>query len=97
MDLQEMINTMSNDELSKQVGMVYQVWDDGEITLQKCGDLLWQRSIHTINPDLGFGKLADINFPHKRGIYSYAFVTDKDAESIRQAMKEYLKVELEIA
>ena len=26
--------------------ITYQVWEDGEITLQKGGDLLWQRKLH---------------------------------------------------
>ena len=30
--------------------MVYQVWEDGEITLQKGGSLLWQRNLHCIEP-----------------------------------------------
>ncbi len=30
--------------------MVYQVWEDGEITLQKAGDLLWCRNLHCIVP-----------------------------------------------
>lgn len=31
-------------------GMIYQVWEDGEVTLQKCGPLLWQRNLHMISP-----------------------------------------------
>lgn len=32
-------------------GMVYQVWEDGEITLQKGGSLFGQRTLHTIEQE----------------------------------------------
>lgn len=49
MNLQELINFHSHPEMAYQTGMVYQVWEDGEITLQKSGDLLWERSLHCID------------------------------------------------
>ena len=33
-------------ELAEVEGMVYQVWNDGEVTLQKSGSLLNQRNLH---------------------------------------------------
>jgi len=89
MNLQEMIDKMSNEALSKQIGMVYQIWDDGEITLQKCGDLLWQRTLHCMRPQL-CKTFTELNFPNKSGSHSYAFVSREDAESIRTAMEEKL-------
>lgn len=34
----------------KAMQMVYEVWEDGEITLTKGGDLFRQRSLHCIQP-----------------------------------------------
>lgn len=33
---------------AKNDGMVYQVFEDGEITIQKGGSLLWQRALHCV-------------------------------------------------
>ena len=90
--LQNAVNDASNDSLSEQVGMVYQIWDDGEITLQKSGDLLWQRSIHCMNPAIKV--IEGINFPHKHGKHSYAFVDRDDAESIRELIRERALLEI---
>jgi len=40
----------NNPELAKQHGMVKQLWNDGEITCQKSGELLWQRTLHQFHP-----------------------------------------------
>ena len=67
----------------KKPGMVYQVWQDGEITLQKCGDLFGQRNLHCIDPAVRNAP-AGLVFPHKSGDNSYAFVANReDAEEIR--------------
>lgn len=91
--LQELINGASNDLLSKQVGHVFQIWDDGEITMQKSGDLLWQRSLHTMKPDIG--KVFELDFPHKRGVHSFAYVTNENAIVIREEMKKELILEIQ--
>jgi hypothetical protein len=72
-----------NDQYSKEPGMVYQVWEDGEITLQKSGELLWQRSLHCIVPALT-KYYAGLKFPCEYGEHSFAFVRNKEeAEEIR--------------
>ncbi len=42
------INSFNKPELAEQEGMVCQLWEDGEVTLQKSGNLLWMRSLHSI-------------------------------------------------
>jgi len=92
--LQEMINKASNDSLSEQVGMVYQVWDEGEITLQKSGDLLWDRSLHYMKPAIKV--IEGINWPHVSGSHGYAFVDRDDAESIRERIRREAIIEIEM-
>jgi hypothetical protein len=78
-------NELNNDEAAKKPGMVYQVWEDGEITLQKSGELLWQRNLHCIVPGLRLPKdKPELTFPHKLNGHSYAFVnSEEDAQKIR--------------
>jgi hypothetical protein len=45
----EAIAKHSNDELAKKEGHVTQVWSDAEVTSQKSGDLLGQRTLHTFS------------------------------------------------
>jgi len=80
--LQAAIVEESNDSLSKEPGMVYMVFEDGEVTLQKSGDLLWQRTLHCIVPGLKDAMSPDL-FPHKLNKHGYAFVTRDGAERIR--------------
>lgn len=69
--------------------MVYQVWEDGEVTLQKGGDLLWKRSLHTILPGLDMKVEASV-FPCQIDSHGYAFVEDLDAaKSVRKALCEH--------
>ena len=49
-------------ELRKAHGMVYEIWEDGEITLQKCGELYGMRNLHCIVP--GFSTV-NIPLPYK--------------------------------
>jgi hypothetical protein len=64
---------------------VCQVWDDGEITSQKGGELLWNRTLHSIYPALGF--VTDVEFPcaHDSG-HRYAVVTHDEALRVRSLM-----------
>lgn len=39
-------------EAPKQPGHVQQIWEDGEITSQKGGELLWQRTLHCWRPPI---------------------------------------------
>ena len=45
-DLETKLLALHDPNLEKQDGGVVQIWQDGEITYQKSGDLLWQRSLH---------------------------------------------------
>lgn len=59
---------------------VTRVWDDGEIDSQKGGYLYGHRSVFTRESPVNVTGLA---FPMSNGKYSYAIVTSKDAERIR--------------
>lgn len=80
---EQVIAAKHNPELAKQPGHVYQVWEDGEITLQKCGDLLWQRSLHSIYPGDPTRAVDPALFPMRHGPHGYAFTTKWDALRIR--------------
>jgi hypothetical protein len=47
------LNTLHKPELRKREGMVYEIWQDGEITLTKSGSIYGQRNLHMIVPGLG--------------------------------------------
>ena len=51
-NIKKMFLEYSNPELAKLEGHVYQVFNDGEITLQKSGSLLGQRSMNIIENGL---------------------------------------------
>lgn len=58
-------------------GMVYQLWEDGEVTLQKCGPLLGCRNLHMI----GFpvkGLDLSLMLPHRSGEHSFVWLTSHD-------------------
>lgn len=84
--VQEMIDAASNDQLSQQEGHVYQLWQDGETTSQKAGELLWQRSLHQMDAGLEGVKL-NLKWPHQtHSGNGYIFCTELDAKKIRIAM-----------
>jgi hypothetical protein len=69
---------LANDE----TGMVVQVWNDGEITCQKCGSLLWQRTLHCWKSG---HPTNSVEMPHKyQKDYSYAFVSKEEAYKISE-------------
>lgn len=49
-DFIEACKQAHNPELAKKSGMLIQIWQDGEITSQKCGELLHQRTLHCLIP-----------------------------------------------
>ena len=85
MTLQELINFHSHPELSEQTGSVYQVWDDGEITLQKCGDLLWQRNLHMMEIGFGYSE-KECSWPNFINDHGYIFTDREGAEAVREAL-----------
>jgi len=84
--MKELITSCNNDELAKQSGMVYQVWEDGEITLQKSGDLLWRRTLHSIHYGMSDKAIPIEDFPHKSGSHGFAYVNEADALCIRETI-----------
>lgn len=69
--------------LAEQAGHVYQVWEDGEITLQKCGPLLWQRNLHMIERGDPARATDWTAWPCKLGNHGYIFTTKERAYRIR--------------
>jgi hypothetical protein len=44
----EILESIHKPEEITKAGMVYEIWEDGEITLQKCGELYGQRGLHQV-------------------------------------------------
>lgn len=83
--MKELIELHSKPELAEEDGMVYQVWEDGEITLQKSGRLLWQRSLHTIHPGDPSKAVSTNLFPkeyHTNG-HAFIFTDDEGSQKVR--------------
>lgn len=80
-EIKKLAQELDNPKLAKQdPGMVIQVWQDGEITCQKCGELLWERTLHCFKTGHPKNK---VEMPHKHTTTdSYAFVTREDANKI---------------
>ena len=84
-ELAAYVRGVHDHNLPDQEGMVYMVWQDFEITLQRSGDLLWKRGLHTIRPGI-----PDINYimPETNGKDSFACVPENTIEYIKQALTE---------
>lgn len=81
--LKSLIEKHNKPELAENVGMVYQVWSDGEITLQKSGPLLWQRNLHSIIPGTNEKKQEIVDlFPEKYNGHGFIFCTEYGAREI---------------
>lgn len=84
--LEQAIARLHDPKWLKEPGHVYQVWEDGEVTLQKSGDLLWQRNLHMME----FGiPGVDFTMPMKsHSGHSYAVVASgEEAEYLRGLMR----------
>lgn len=94
-ELKAFIQSASNDELAAMPGHVTQVWHDGEITIQKSGDLLGQRTLHTVRPGLECEKLSmppgDFQHQNQSG-NGFIYCTPEDAATIRDAIFERAKL-----
>ena len=68
--------------------MVYQVWEDGELTLQKGGDLLWQRTLHVDRMGSARKALPVEWFPCKNssGSHGYIFTDRAGADIVHDAI-----------
>lgn len=64
---------------AKEQPMVYRVWEDGEVTLEKGGELFGQRTLHMIHP--GGAALPAEWMPHQNhgGTHGYLFARDYEA------------------
>lgn len=90
-ELKAFIASKHKPELALLPGMVKQVWEDGEITCQKSGDLLWQRTLHSFQPGIRIEGLqwpVDLCPVKDSETHSYAFIADEDEVPIREAFKE---------
>jgi hypothetical protein len=102
-DILEEIKKCHNEQLAKESGHVYQIWNDGEITLQKSGNLLNMRNLHTMESGFTLDKdtiyssywnIKKEDMPNRKD--GSAYVTKDDAYRIRQMMAKYLIQELAI-
>jgi|SRR5947207_12400952 len=92
-ELKQAIATKNKFELSEQPGMVYQIWEDGEITLQKSGPLLWGRTLHCIVP--GDIPLTKELMPIEERLHGYAFIESLEVGmELRKLMQEYINQSL---
>lgn len=89
-EIEALAQSVDNPELAKQHGMVTQVWEDGELTSQKSGDLLWQRTLHMFERGVQGAATLSLTFPHRSGGHSFAWVTTRDGYRVRKAIKEML-------
>ena len=65
--------------------MVGQVWEDGEYTLQKGGDLYGMRSLHCIKPGIESCAIPGDGFPIRAGSHGSIFVSsDADMKEARR-------------
>lgn len=87
--LKQLIIDNHNPALAKE-SMVYQVWENGEITAQKGGSLLWQRTLHLHEFALNIS-ISVAWMPERFQSHGYAFTTKEGALAIRQGIKDFAK------
>lgn len=86
-----MIQKAHNPELAKQEGMVYQLWQDGELTVTKSGELLGLRNLHMIEagfirkPEM-YSKWMHVMVPD--GENAFIYCAKEDAYAIREVMQQ---------
>lgn len=85
-EFKNLLEIHSKPELAEQDGMVYQVWEDGEITLQKSGKLLWKRTIHIIVDGIPSKKLDPNLFLNYSNDHGYIFTDKNGADTIRNVI-----------
>ena len=81
--VQALVELYDNPELENRAGMLAQLWDDGELTLQKSGDLLWQRTVHITHRAIP-NCLWDM--PHSHEDFTYTAMECSDAQAVRWVM-----------
>jgi hypothetical protein len=71
--------------------MVYEIWEDGEVTLQKCGSLYGRRSMHTMwDAERGLAKtrvaIPVDRMPVKNWDGSHGCIQLKTSETVNKAL-----------
>ena len=93
----DMLKKYSQPELrEEQGGMVLEIWEDGEETSQKCGDLYGHRTLHQSSLPIVPGWFGDQYIEHmderSRGKHGCIAVTHENSKKIRAAMlEEYIE------
>ena len=78
----------AHNEAYRENSMVCQIWEDGEVTLQKGGSLFGQRTLHCIQIGLPFAVKPE-DMPVPRGNHGYAFVAStEEGERLRDILRE---------
>lgn len=65
-------------------GMVYEVWEDGEITLTKSGELYGLRQLHQISPPFPFHLPVD-SLPNVNGPGTHSCIAASSHETATEA------------
>ena len=89
-ELMELVRSVDDPDLARIPGHVAQVWQDGEYTSQKGADLLWQRTLHCFEVAIPGAEKLGLEFPHKHGKNSFAWVASANAYRVRDAIRELL-------
>lgn len=79
--------------LRKQNGMVYEIWEDGEVTMQKSGSLYNQRSLHSMKDPFELS-LPQNQFPpetYTGHLHACIAVEDNKVEMARQLLWDAIK------
>lgn len=88
-DFVELARGVHRPELAKQTGQVYQIWEDGEITVQESGDLLWQNPMKQVVEGVpGLSLELPVNFH----AHEYAFVSASDAVKLGRAIVKICQI-----
>lgn len=85
-ELIEMVKAAHKPELIVERSMVYQVWEDGEVTLQKAGELFNQRNLHLMRGGSFNSPLSKDDMPVKERDHGYAVVEREDAVELHNAI-----------
>jgi hypothetical protein len=70
---------------AQQQGMVYEVWEDGEVTLTKGGDLYGQRSVHMVEPGNPAAALPVDAFPKRNWNDTHGWIQCMNSRDANEA------------
>ena len=72
---------------AKQQPMVYRVWEDGEITLEKGGELFGQRTLHMIRAGCGAVPPEWLPYQNHGCTHGYLFALNRE---VAEAASNYI-------